>query len=278
MSHGPGYIDKSLEKIVGLQTDKPFKRGFFPYGGIQVAVKAAEAYGYHVSEEKKHIFTEYRKTHNQGVFDAYTERVRRARSSHIITGLPDGYGRGRIIGDYRRVPLYGIDRLIEERINDRKNIPVDSEANIRLREETTDQINSLKELIQLGDMYGFDLRRPAENSLEAIQWLYLAYLAAVKEQNGAAMSLGRTSTFLDVYIEKRLKAGLFTEEDIQEFIDHFVMKLRMVRFARTPEYNALFTGDPTWVTEVLGGMTLDGRSLVTKNSFRVLNTLYTLEP
>jgi formate C-acetyltransferase len=276
VSHGPGYIDKSLEKIVGLQTDKPFKRGFFPYGGIKVAVKAAEAYGYHVSEEKKHIFTEYRKTHNQGVFDAYTERVRRARSSHIITGLPDGYGRGRIIGDYRRVPLYGIDRLIEERINDRKNIPVDSEANIRLREETTDQINSLKELIQLGDMYGFDLRRPAENSLEAIQWLYLAYLAAVKEQNGAAMSLGRTSTFLDVYIERDLKAGLFTEEDIQEFIDHFVMKLRMVRFARTPEYNALFTGDPTWVTEVLGGMTLDGRSLVTKNSFRYLQTLYNL--
>ena len=276
-SHGAGYIDQTLEKIVGLQTDKPFKRAFHPYGGIRVAVQAAEAYGYEISEELKHIFTEYRKTHNQGVFDVYTEDIRKARRSGVVTGLPDGYGRGRIIGDYRRVALYGINYLIEQKKAEKDSITFPmTEEKIRLREEISEQIGSLKELIQLGKIYGFDLSRPAENAKEAIQWLYLAYLAAVKEQNGAAMSLGRTSTFLDIYIERDLQKGLITEEEAQELIDHFIMKLRMVRFARTPEYNELFTGDPTWVTESIGGMTLAGRSLVTKNSFRYLQTLYNL--
>lgn len=277
VSHGAGYINKELEKIVGLQTDKPLKRGFFPNGGIKIAVKAAEAYGYHVDEETIHTYTKVRKTHNQGVFDAYTPEIRRARRSHIITGLPDGYGRGRIIGDYRRVPLYGVNFLIEEKKKDLASITFPmTEDKIRLREEITDQIKSLNELIELGNIYGFDLSRPANDSKEAIQWLYFAYLAAVKEQNGAAMSLGRVDAFLDIYIERDLKNGVYTEEEIQEFIDHFVMKLRMVRFARTPEYNQLFTGDPTWVTAVLGGMGLDGRSLVTKTAFRILQTLYNL--
>src|SRR5690554_170910 len=277
ISHEPGYINKDIEKIVGLQTDAPLKRGFFPEGGINVAVKSAEAYGYTVDQETIDLYTNVRKTHNQGVFDAYTPEIRRARSSHIITGLPDGYGRGRIIGDYRRVPLYGIDALIKDKQEQQLGITFPmTEDKIRLREEISDQIKSLKQLIQLGDMYGFDLRRPAENAQEAIQWLYLAYLGAVKEQNGAAMSLGRVDAFLDIYIERDLAAGIFDEIEIQELIDHFVMKLRMVRFARTPEYNQLFTGDPTWVTAVLGGMSNDGRSLVTKTAFRLLQTLYNL--
>jgi len=279
ISHGAGYIDKPLEKIVGLQTDAPLKRGFFPYGGINVAIKAMEAYGYEVESEAKEIFTKYRKTHNQGVFDVYNDAIRKARRSHIVTGLPDGYGRGRIIGDYRRVALYGVDYLIEQRKLDKETVgfPFTEDA-IRDREEMTEQINALVELKQLGTIYGFDISRPAENAQEAIQWLYFGYLAAVKEQNGAAMSLGRTSTFLDIYIERDIKKGLITEKEAQEFIDQFIMKLRMVRFARTPEYNQLFTGDPTWVTESLAGMQKDlKKSLVTKTSFRYLHTLYNLE-
>ena len=276
-SHQAGYIHKSLEKIVGLQTDQPFKRAFHPYGGIGVAVKAAEAYGYHVNDELKHVFTEYRKTHNQGVFDVYSKEIRDARRSGIITGLPDGYGRGRIIGDYRRVALYGIDFLIEQKKLEKTSFSFPMhEKNIRLREEIQDQINALNDLKKLGDIYGFDLSKPATNATEAIQWLYFGYLAAVKEQNGAAMSLGRTATFLDIYIERDLEEGTLTEIDAQELIDHFIMKLRMVRFARTPEYNELFTGDPTWVTESLAGMNNDGRSWVTKNTFRYLQTLYNL--
>lgn len=276
-SHGPGYIDQRLEKIVGLQTDKPFKRAFHPYGGINVAVKAAEAYGYHVDDETKHIFSEYRKTHNQGVFDVYNADIRRARRSGIITGLPDGYGRGRIIGDYRRVALYGVTRLIEEkRIEKTRYAYPMNEKNIRLREEIQEQIKALELLIEMGKSYGFDLSQPAKNATEAIQWTYFSYLAAVKEQNGAAMSLGRTASFLDIYIQRDLEEGVLTEREAQELIDHFIMKLRMVRFARTPEYNDLFTGDPTWVTESLAGMTLDGRSWVTKNTFRYLQTLYNL--
>ena len=276
-SHEAGYIDQSLEKIVGLQTDKPFKRAFHPYGGIQVATKAAEAYGYHVSDDLKHVFTEYRKTHNQGVFDVYSGDIRKARRSGIITGLPDGYGRGRIIGDYRRVALYGIDFLIEQKKKSKTDYSYPmNEKNIRLREEIQEQINALTDLKTLGHLYGFDLSKPATNATEAIQWLYFGYLAAVKEQNGAAMSLGRTATFLDIYIERDLKEGTLTEVEAQELIDHFVMKLRMVRFARTPEYNELFTGDPTWVTESLAGMNNDGRSWVTKNTYRYLQTLYNL--
>ena len=277
VSHDAGYIDQSLEKIVGLQTDKPFKRAFHPYGGIRIAVQAAEAYGYKISDQLKHIFTEYRKTHNDGVFSAYTDEIKKARRSGVVTGLPDGYGRGRIIGDYRRVALYGVNYLIEQ-----KQIEKDSfgfpmtDHNIRMREEISEQIKSLKELITLGKIYGFDISRPAENAKEAIQWLYLGYLAAIKEQNGAAMSLGRTSTFLDIYIERDLDMGVITETEAQELIDHFVMKLRMVRFARTPDYNDLFTGDPTWVTESIGGMSLEGKSFVTKNSYRFLQTLYNL--
>lgn len=276
-SHDAGYIEKDLEKIVGLQTDKPFKRAFHPYGGINVAKKAVEAYGYKISDEMDEIFNTYRKTHNQGVFDAYTQDVRKARRSGIITGLPDGYGRGRIIGDYRRVALYGIDRLIAEKKKEKSlfKTPM-NEKNIRLREEIQEQINALNALIDLGTIYGFNLKRPAKNAIEAIQWTYLAYLSAVKEQNGAAMSLGRTATFIDIYIERDIQAGLLNETEAQELIDQFIMKLRMVRFARTPEYNDLFTGDPTWVTESLGGMGEDGRSLVTKTSFRYLQTLYNL--
>jgi formate C-acetyltransferase len=276
-SHKAGYINKDHETIVGLQTDKPFKRAFHPFGGINVAVKAAEAYGYHVSDTMKEIFTKYRKTHNQGVFDVYTKEIREARRSGIITGLPDGYGRGRIIGDYRRVALYGVERLIEDKRREKTlfNYPL-NEKNIRLREEIQEQINALNELKALGNLYGFDLSNPASNAKEAIQWLYLAYLAAVKEQNGAAMSLGRTSTFLDIYIQRDLDLGIINELEAQEMIDHFIMKLRMIRFARTPEYNELFTGDPTWVTESIAGMGLDGRSLVTKTSFRYLQTLFNL--
>ncbi|MFW5864898.1 MAG: formate C-acetyltransferase [Candidatus Izemoplasmataceae bacterium] len=276
-SHEAGYIHKELETIVGLQTDKPFKRAFHPFGGINVAVKAAEAYGYKVTDRMKEIFTKYRKTHNQGVFDVYTKEIREARRSGIITGLPDGYGRGRIIGDYRRVALYGVDYLIDQKRLEKTeyNFPL-NEKNIRLREEIQEQINALNELKTLGTIYGFDLSKPASTAKEAIQWLYLAYLAAVKEQNGAAMSLGRTSTFLDIYIQRDLELGIINEVEAQELIDHFIMKLRMIRFARTPEYNELFTGDPTWVTESIAGMGLDGRSLVTKTSFRYLQTLYNL--
>ncbi|NLK95542.1 MAG: formate C-acetyltransferase [Clostridiales bacterium] len=279
-AYNPGYIDKSLEKIVGLQTDAPLKRAVMPQGGIRMAETAAKAYGYEVSPKISEIFTKYRKTHNQGVFDAYTKEMRLARKYGIVTGLPDAYGRGRIIGDYRRVALYGVDALIADKNNQKDSLEVSTidEEIIRLREEISDQISALMELKAMGASYGFDLSKPAKNAAEAVQWLYFGYLAAIKEQNGAAMSLGRTSTFLDIYIERDLKNGTLTEEEAQELMDHFVMKLRLVKFLRTPEYNDLFSGDPTWVTESIGGMSLDGRTLVTKNSFRVLNTLYTLGP
>lgn len=273
-SHGPGYLDKDLEKIMGFQTDKPFKRSFQPFGGIRTAQTACEAYGYEVDPEMVKIFTDYRKTHNQGVFDAYTPEMKAARKSGIITGLPDAYGRGRIIGDYRRVALYGVDWLKEDKKQQLSTSLVRmTSPNIRLREELSEQIRALDELKQLGDIYGFDISKPAANAAEAIQWLYFGYLAAVKEQNGAAMSLGRTSTFLDIYIQRDLDNGTLSEEQAQELIDHFVMKLRLVKFARTPEYNSLFSGDPTWVTESIGGMGIDGRPLVTKTSFRFLHTL-----
>lgn len=276
-SHGAGYLNKDKEKIVGFQTDKPFKRSFQPFGGIRVAEGAAESYGYEPDEEVHKIFTDYRKTHNQGVFDVYTPEMRLIRKSGVVTGLPDAYGRGRIIGDYRRVALYGVDLLIEDKHKQVADLPkLMTEDNIRLREELADQIRSLHQLKELGEIYGYDISKPAQNAKEAIQWLYFGYLAAVKEQNGAAMSLGRTSTFLDIYIDHDLKEGLITEEEAQEMIDHFIMKLRLVKFARTPEYNALFSGDPTWVTESLAGMALDGRSLVTKTSFRYLHTLVNL--
>ena len=276
-SHGPGYLNKDLETIVGFQTDKPFKRSLQPYGGIRMAIKACEDNGYHVDPEIVEFFTKHRKTHNDGVFDAYTPEMRACRSSHIITGLPDAYGRGRIIGDYRRVALYGVDRLIEDKENEKNTTRTTMYSDVtREREELSEQIRALKELKELGKIYGFDISRPAANVQEAIQWLYLGYLAAIKEQNGAAMSLGRTSTFLDIYAERDLKNHTFTEEQIQEFIDHFIMKLRLVKFARTPEYNALFSGDPTWVTESIAGMGIDGRHLVTKMSFRYLHTLENL--
>ena len=278
-SHGPGYLNKDTEKIVGFQTDKPFKRALQPNGGIRMAIKACEDNGYHVDPEIVDFYTKYRKTHNDGVFDVYSPEMRACRSSHIITGLPDAYGRGRIIGDYRRVALYGVDRLIadkeEQKAGTRSNMYEDV---IRNREELSEQIKALKELKKLGEIYGFDISRPAENVQEAIQWLYFGYLAAIKEQNGAAMSLGRTSTFLDIYAERDLANGTFTEEEIQEFIEHFIMKLRLVKFARTPEYNALFSGDPTWVTESIAGMGIDGRSMVTKMSYRYLHTLSNLGP
>ena len=279
-AYKPGYIDKELEQIVGLQTDAPLKRAIMPYGGIRMVENSCKAYGYELDPEVSEIFTKYRKTHNQGVFDAYTKEMRACRKSGIITGLPDAYGRGRIIGDYRRVALYGVDKLIEDKMAQKDSLELSTidEDTIRLREEISEQINALEALKRMGESYGFDISRPAENSKEAVQWLYFGYLAAVKDQNGAAMSLGRTSTFLDIYFERDLKAGTITEEEIQELMDHFVMKLRMVRFLRTPEYNELFSGDPTWVTESIGGMGIDGRTLVTKNSFRVLNTLYTLGP
>ncbi|NNU92625.1 formate C-acetyltransferase [Geobacillus sp. NFOSA3] len=279
-SHRPGYLNKDLEKIVGFQTDKPFKRALMPFGGIRMAQQSCEAYGYKVSDEVKKIFTEYRKTHNQGVFDVYTEEMKLARKAGIITGLPDAYGRGRIIGDYRRVALYGVDRLIEEKQKDLKNTGARTmtEDIIRLREEIAEQIRALNELKQMALSYGYDISEPAQNAHEAFQWLYFAYLAAIKEQNGAAMSLGRVSTFLDIYIERDLQEGTLTEKEAQELVDHFVMKLRLVKFARTPEYNELFSGDPTWVTESIGGMAIDGRPLVTKNSFRFLHTLDNLGP
>ncbi len=276
-SHGPGYLEKSKEKIVGFQTDKPFKRALQPYGGIRMAVKACEDNGYHVDPDVVDFFLKHRKTHNDGVFDAYTPEMRACRSSHIITGLPDAYGRGRIIGDYRRVALYGLDRLIEDKQRQKDGTRIIMYSDVtRQREELSEQIKALKELKELGSIYGFDISKPAANVKEAIQWMYFGYLAAIKEQNGAAMSLGRTSTFIDIYAERDLADGTFTEEEIQEFVDHFVMKLRLVKFARTPEYNALFSGDPTWVTESIGGMGIDGRSMVTKMSFRYLHTLSNL--
>lgn len=274
-----GYLDQDNEVIVGLQTDKPLKRAFMPFGGIRIATKAAEAYGYKINPELVEIFTKYRKTHNQGVFDVYTKEMRLARKTAIVTGLPDGYGRGRIIGDYRRVPLYGVDRLIEEKRKEKASFKgAMTEEVIRAREELQEQINALHELKEMAAKYGYDISRPAENAKEAIQWLYFAYLGAVKEQNGAAMSLGRDTVFIDIYLERDLKEGTITEAEAQELIDHFVLKLRMVRFARTPEYNELFTGDPTWVTESIGGVGLDGRPLITKTSYRMLNTLYNLGP
>ncbi|MEE0944545.1 MAG: formate C-acetyltransferase [Clostridia bacterium] len=276
-SHKAGYLDKSLEKIVGFQTDKPFKRSLQPFGGIRMAQNACKENGYEVDPEIVEIFTKYRKTHNQGVFDVYTPEMRLARKSAIITGLPDAYGRGRIIGDYRRVALYGVDRLKEDKKHQLDTSLVRMTAkNMQLREELTEQLRALDELCELGRIYGYDISRPAQTAQEAIQWLYFGYLAAVKEQNGAAMSLGRTSTFLDIYIERDLKNGIITEQQAQEYIDHFIMKLRLIKFARTPEYNELFSGDPTWVTESIAGVGIDGRPLVTKNSFRYLHTLENL--
>ncbi|CAH2214554.1 pyruvate formate-lyase [Tepidibacter aestuarii] len=277
-SHKAGYIDKDLETIVGLQTDAPLKRAVMPFGGIRMVENSCKAYGYELDPSIKEAFTKYRKTHNDGVFDAYTPEMRAARNVGIITGLPDAYGRGRIIGDYRRVALYGIDRLIKDKEAQKQSLNVMSmdEETIRLREEISEQIKALKEMIKMASEYGFDVSRPAQSAKEAVQWTYFGYLAAVKDQNGAAMSLGRVSTFLDIYFERDIKNGVLTEEESQEIMDHFVMKLRMVRFLRTPEYNDLFSGDPTWVTEVIGGMGVDGRTLVTKSSFRILNTLYTL--
>ncbi len=276
-SHGPGYIIKDLEKIVGLQTDAPLKRSMQPFGGIRMAETSCKSYGYELDPEVKEIFTKYRKTHNQGVFDAYTPEMRKARHAAILTGLPDAYGRGRIIGDYRRIALYGIDRLIEDK--QEQHASLDGEMTpdkIQLKEEIAEQIRALEEMKQLGAEYGFDISKPATNAREAIQWLYFGYLSAVKEQNGAAMSFGRTSTFLDIYIENDLRNGTLTESEAQELIDHLIMKLRLVKFARTPEYNSLFSGDPTWVTESIGGVGVDGRHMVTKNSFRYLHTLENL--
>ncbi|MCK9470534.1 MAG: formate C-acetyltransferase [Bacilli bacterium] len=278
-SYDAAYVDKDNEIIVGLQTDKPMKRAFQPFGGINVARKAAEAYGYEINPELVEIFTKYRKTHNQGVFDVYTEEMLLARRTAIITGLPDGYGRGRIIGDYRRVSLYGIDRLIEEKKLEKATFKSSmTEEVIRAREEIQEQINALNELKELGNKYSLDLSRPATNAKEAIQWMYFGYLGAVKEQNGAAMSFGRDTIFTDIYIERDLEEGTLTEVEAQELIDQFVLKLRMIRFARTPEYNDLFTGDPNWVTESVGGIGIDGRPLISKTSFRMLNTLYNLGP
>lgn len=276
-SHGAGYIDKSLEKIVGLQTDKPLKRALQPFGGIRMAETSCKSYGYEVNPHISEIFTKYRKTHNQGVFDVYTPEMRAARHAGILTGLPDAYGRGRIIGDYRRIALYGIDRLIEDKIEQHASVHgTMTPEKIQLKEELAEQIRALEEMKELGNIYGCDISRPAQNAREAVQWLYFGYLSAVKEQNGAAMSIGRTSTFLDIFIERDLRKGIITEAEAQELIDHFVMKLRLVKFARTPEYNSLFSGDPTWVTESIGGMGVDGRTLVTKNSFRYLHTLENL--
>ncbi len=279
-AHEAGYIDKDLEQIVGLQTDAPLKRAIMPFGGIKIVEKSCEAYGKKVDPDVDKIFNTIRRTHNDGVFSVYTPDIRAARSSHLITGLPDGYGRGRIIGDYRRVALYGVDALIEEKKEELANLNVDylSEDIIREREEIHDQILALGELKVMANKYGYDISAPASNAKEAIQWTYFAYLAAVKDQNGAAMSLGRTTTFLDIYIQRDLDNGILTEEKAQELMDHFVMKLRLIRFLRTPEYNELFSGDPVWVTESIGGMGIDGRTLVTKNSFRMLYTLVNLGP
>ncbi|MTJ08586.1 formate C-acetyltransferase [Anabaena sp. UHCC 0204] len=278
VSHAPGYIDPTIEQIVGLQTDKPLKRAIMPFGGIRVVKNSLESYNYQLDPQTEEIFTKYRKTHNDGVFDGYTRQMKLARHSGIITGLPDAYGRGRIIGDYRRVALYGIDRLILDKKEQLESLELDDmlEPTIRLHEEIGEQIRALQELKVMAASYGFDISLPAVNGKEAVQWTYFAYLGAVKEQNGAAMSLGRVSTFLDIYFERDFKNGTLTESQVQEIIDHFVIKLRMVRFLRTPEYNQLFSGDPTWVTECIGGIGEDGRSLVTKTSFRFLHTLYNL--
>ena len=278
-SHGAGYLDKDLEKIVGVQTDKPFKRSLQPFGGLRISESALNLYGFELDPEVKEIFTKYRKTHNEGVFDGYTPEMRAARSAHILTGLPDGYGRGRIVGDYRRVALYGVDYLIKKKEEDKLNMGgTMTPDKVRDREEVSDQIKALKALKEMAAVYGCDISKPAETAQEAIQALYFGYLGAVKDQNGAAMSIGRNSTFLDIYIERDLAKGIITEEEAQELMDHFIMKLRIVKFMRTKEYNELFSGDPTWVTEVIGGMGVDGRSLVTKNSFRVLHTLDNLGP
>jgi formate C-acetyltransferase len=279
-AHAPGYIDKGNEIIVGLQTEAPLKRAIMPNGGFRMILTSLKTYGYEPDPHVVETFTKYRKTHNEGVFDAYTADVRACRSSHILTGLPDAYGRGRIIGDYRRVPLYGVARLIERKETEKKSLDaaMSTEEIIRDREELSEQIRALKELQQMATSYGFDISTPARTAREAVQWLYLAYLAAVKEQNGAAMSLGRVSTFLDIYFQRELKAGTLTEQQAQEIVDDFVIKLRIVRFLRTPEYDDLFAGDPTWVTESIAGMGDDGRSLVTKTSFRFLQTLYNLGP
>ena len=278
-SHEAGYIDKDLETIVGIQTDEPLKRAIMPFGGIRLVERSLQAYGRELDPCIAEIF-KYHKTHNDGVFDVYTDEMKKVRHTGIITGLPDTYGRGRIIGDYRRVPLYGVDFLIEKKKDAKKRIISDTmdDEIIRLREEISDQIRALEELKTLANIYGYDISKPAQDTKEAIQWLYFAYLAAIKEQNGAAMSLGRVSTFLDIYAEKDLKEGRYTEEEIQEFVDHFIMKLRMVRFLRLPEYNDIFAGDPVWATEAIGGMCLDGRTMVTKMSYRFLHTLVNLGP
>lgn len=276
-SHEAGYLNKELETIVGFQTDKPLKRSLQPFGGIRMAEGACKSYGYEVDPEISTIFTKYRKTHNAGVFDVYTPEMLSARHNAIITGLPDAYGRGRIIGDYRRVALYGVDKLIEDKMKQKASVyGTMTDEKIRLREEIAEQIRALKALASMASKYGYDISKPAANAKEAIQWTYFGYLGAVKDQNGAAMSLGRTATFLDVYIKRDMDNGVLTEEQAQEYIDHFIMKLRMVKFARTPEYNALFSGDPQWVTESLGGMGVDGRTLVTKTTFRYLHTLENL--
>ncbi|HEX6396893.1 MAG TPA: pyruvate formate lyase family protein, partial [Steroidobacteraceae bacterium] len=279
-AHGPGYIDEQHEIIVGLQTEAPLKRAIMPNGGLRMVVSALKAYGFEPDPAVIEIFSKYRKTHNEGVFDAYTADVRRCRSSHVLTGLPDAYGRGRIIGDYRRVPLYGIDRLIAHKKQERAALDAEmsTESVIRDREELSEQTRALEELKRMANGYGIDISGPAKNAREAVQWLYFAYLAAVKEQNGAAMSIGRISTFLDIYLERDIAEGALTESQAQEIIDDFVIKLRIVRFLRTPEYDELFAGDPTWVTESIGGMGDDGRTLVTRTSFRMLHTLYTLGP
>ena len=279
-AHDAGYIDKDLEEIVGLQTDTPLKRAIMPFGGIRIVEKSCEAYGREVDPEVDKIFHTIRKTHNDGVFSVYTPDIRAARSSHLITGLPDGYGRGRIIGDYRRVALYGVDVLIEEKKSELEILDTNefTESIIREREEIKEQIDALQALKVMAAKYGYDISQPASDAKEAVQWLYFGYLGAIKDQNGAAMSIGRTSTFLDIYFERDLADGTLTEEQVQEIMDHFVMKLRLVRFLRTPEYNELFSGDPVWVTESIGGMGIDGRTLVTKNSFRILHTLENLGP
>jgi formate C-acetyltransferase len=279
-AYGAGYIEKDLEKIVGVQTDAPLKRAIFPKGGLRMVENSLKAYGYELDPVTKEVFTKYRKTHNDGVFSAYTDEIKKCRHTGIVTGLPDAYGRGRIIGDYRRIALYGLDRLIEEKIADKNQLNAGEMTAdiIRDREEITEQINSLKAFGRMCEAYGFDVSKPAKNAQEAIQFTYFSYLAAVKDQDGAAMSLGRTATFIDVFVERDLKAGVITEKEAQEMVDHFIMKLRIVRFLRTPEYNQLFSGDPTWTTEVLGGMGVDGRTLVSKTSFRYLNTLYNLGP
>jgi formate C-acetyltransferase len=278
VAHAAGYIDRDLEQIVGLQTDRPLKRAIMPFGGIRVVKAGLEAYGYQLDAQTEEIFTKYRKTHNDGVFDVYTSEMRQVRRSGIITGLPDAYGRGRIIGDYRRVALYGVDRLIGDKKTQQESLELEvmEEGTIRLREELSEQIRALFELKEMAANYGFDISKPAANAREAVQWLYFGYLGAVKEQNGAAMSLGRVSTFLDIYFDRDLQSGASSEVELQELIDHFVMKLRMVRFLRTPDYNQLFSGDPTWVTEAIGGMSEDGRTLVTRSSFRFLHTLSNL--